>query len=152
MVKATGFPSWLNSFHFAFARQFAPADPQRSVNIAMNRLEKLGHFLSKPILQPLNFFLREIKNPLVILALTVSLVAIATLIFYPAQFMLVVTTVLPFLAKVEPWMVKLALFVCVETVILGIGLRALGRMCNKELRKQWHDQKIVPVHIGAKKL
>lgn len=150
MITPTGFNSWSNFFQFALAREFVSADVEKPVEISVNRLEKFGHAISRPFLHPMNFLLREIKNPIVILSLTVSLVALATLIFYPAELMMAVYTVLPFLAKVQPWMVKLAFFGVVQTTILGVGLRALGRMCNAELRNAWHAKEIVPVHVGAK--
>ncbi len=150
MTTPTGFSSWPNFFQFALAREFVPTDEEKPVVIAANRLEKLGHAISRPLLNPVNFLLREIKNPLVILSLTVALVALATLIFYPAEFMMAVYTILPFLAKVQPWMVKLAVFCGTEATILAVGLRALGRMCNTELRRAWHANEIVPVHIGAR--
>lgn len=152
MVTPTGFSSWPNFFNFALARNLVSANPQHNVEIRENLLEKAGHALSRPLLNPLNFLLREIKNPLVILALTVTLVAIATLIFYPAQFMAIAYTALPFLAKIQPWMVKLALFACVEATILALGLRALGRMCNRELRQAWLSHKLVPMHLGARRI
>lgn len=150
MVTPTGFHSWSNFFHFALARKFAPRDPHQPVTISRNVLENVGHVISRPILTPLNFMLREIKNPLVILALTVTLVALATILFYPAQFMMVASTVFPFLVKIQPWMVKLALFAAVETTILALGVRALGRMCNRELRQAWHARKLLPIHLGAR--
>lgn len=150
MLVPTGFSSWSNYLNFALARKFVATDSQMPVEIDENWLQKIGHGVSRPFLNPLNFLLREIKNPLVILVLTVSLIAIVTLVFYPFQFMVAACRVFPFLAYIQPWMVKLALYIGVEATIGAIGLRALGRMCNPKLRKAWQNQKIVPMHIGAK--
>lgn len=152
MISPNGFPSWSSYFQFGLAREFAPANSSETVKIAKNRLEKLGELLSRPILKPFNFFLREIRNPLVILSLTVTLVALATLLFYPAQLMLAVSTLLPFLGGIQPWMAKLAFFGLVEVTVAGIGLRAFGRMCNSQLRRAWEQRQIIPVHLGAKKI
>lgn len=150
MITPTGFDSWSNFFEFGLAREFVSADVEEAIEIPESRLEKFGHVLSFPLLHPVNYLMREIKNPLVILSLTVALVALATLIFYPAQMMAAVYSVLPFLAKVQPWMAKLAAFCVVQTTILGMGLRALGRMCNTDLRKAWDNKEIVAIHIGAR--
>lgn len=150
MYTPAGFPSWSNYAHFILAREFAPQDPTQQVPIAQNRLEVLGHALSLPVAKPFNYLLREIRNPLVILSLAVSLVALATLVFYPAELVLFATTLFPFLAHAKPWMFKAALYVGVQTTILGLGLRALGRVCNDALMHAWHTRQIVPVHVGAK--
>lgn len=150
MIVPSGFSSWQSYFQFAFAREFITMDTGESLGIKKNSLEKVGEVVSRPFLRPLDFLLREIKNPVVITAITVTLIAITTLIFYPAHFMLAVGSVLPFLVKVQPWMVKFALYIAVEVVIAAIGLRIFGRMCNTELRRLWNNNEIMPIYIGAK--
>lgn len=148
MLTPTGFPSWRNYFQFALAREFVTTDENQPYVYERNWMETVGQNISRPLVNPVNFLLREIKNPLVILALTVSAIAVVSLVFYPAQFLGVVYTVLPFLSKVQPWMVKAALFVGVEATIAAIGLRAFGRMCNQDLRRAWHANEIRALQIG----
>lgn len=150
MFVPSGFSSWSDFGHFTLAREFALVDSSQPAVLAQNPLERLGQLLSFPVTTPFNFILREIKNPLVIVSLTVSLVALATLVFYPAELFLAATSVVPFLAHAEAWMFKLALFVGVEVTIAGIGVRALGRVCNRALLDAWRMHAIVPIHIGAK--
>jgi hypothetical protein len=152
MFVPHGFSSWSDYGHFTLAREFAYVDSGQRVSVAKTTLEKVGHVLSFPVTTPFNFILKEIKNPLVILSLTVSLVALATLVFYPAELFLAATAVFPFLAYAEAWMFKLALFVGLEATIAGVGLRALGRVCNAQLVAAWQSHQIVPVHVGAKSL
>lgn len=151
MTHPTGFTSWSNYFSFALAQDFVEKETFSHPQITKNFCEKCGHLISQPFVAPANFLLREIKNPLVISAITISLIAAATLIFYPTQFVAAATTLFPFLVKIKPWMIKLGLFTCVEITITAVGIRALGRLLNKELLHAWQSQKIIPVHIGAKK-
>jgi hypothetical protein len=151
MKAPIGFASWTSYFHFVAATDFADARTGYSLQKEKNAFERIGEIVVKPIFLPLNFLVREIKNPLVIVALTTSLIAIATLIFYPTQFMAVCYTALPFLAKVKPWMVKFALYLVAEGTITALGMRALGRLCNRELVRAWHAREIIPIHLGAKR-
>lgn len=149
MHAPRGFSSWRSYFHFTMARDFVDArtyEPWKERNIG----ERIGNLLMKPIFQPLNFLAREIKNPLVIVALTTTLIAITTLVFYPTELMAVVGTVFPFAMKIRPWMVKFALFLTVEGTICAIGLRAFSRLCNERLVAAWHARSILPLHIGMK--
>jgi hypothetical protein len=151
MNGPAGFPSWKNYFSFAFASDFIATQESFVLHRQKNWGEALGEIISKPVLGPINFLVREIKNPLVILSITVSLVAAATLVFYPAQCIAAATTLFPFLVQMRPWMIKIAVFTCVESTILAVGLRALGRMCNKELHRAWLAHEIIPIHLGAKR-
>jgi hypothetical protein len=148
----TGFPSWPNYFKFTLANEFVEKESGNIYHIKKGVLDRIANIICWPVLAPLNFFLREIKNPLVILSLTITLVALATLIFYPAQFMGAACTILPFLSHVKPWMVKFAVFLAVQMTIIGIGLRALGRLNNQELRHRWDALEICPIFIGAKRI
>jgi len=143
-----GFTSWADYGHFSFAREYVT---QAGEPYAYDRnwLETIGHAMAWPVLQPANFIAREIQNPLVILALTVSAIALATIAFYPTQFFGALSTIAPFLSKFHPWMAKFALFLCIEITIAGIGLRTLGRVTNDDLMLAWTNREIRPLHIGA---
>lgn len=151
LQKPTGFPSWSNYFSFSLAKDFVEKESLSPLSIEKNFLENIGHFVSRPVLNPINFLLREIKNPLVILFITILLIGASTLVFYPVHCMTMVITFLPFLGQIQPWMVKFFLFISLQTTILAIGVKALGRMFNKKLLDAWRSQKIIAVHIGAKK-
>ncbi len=87
-----------------------------------------------------------------ILALTVSAIAVVTIAFYPAQFMATSYAVLPFLEGVKPWMVKFGLYLMVQATMTGIGLRAFGRVCNLNLREAWQKSELQAIHIGDRNI
>ncbi len=148
-MTPTGFTSWPDYFRFTLAREFVPAEHNHAPSIPLNWMERTGHALSRPFLNPINSLLKNIKNPLVITALTIVAIAAITIIFYPAQFAAALYTVAPFLTHIQPWMMKGALFVGVEIIIGTLGLRALGRVCNPLLRTAWHTHQIIAIPIGT---
>lgn len=139
----TGFPSWRSYFSFAVAREFTGGEHRP------NLIERIGDVLSYPVFRPLNSLFQNITNPLVLTALVVAGIALTTLLFYPAQFIAAVQYVLPFIARIESWMLRFVLFAAIETAILGIGLRALGRMCNEPLKAAWINGNLEAHHIGS---
>lgn len=149
-MTPTGFPSWANYFRFVLAREFVPAEDNHAPPIPSNWMERTGHALSRPLLNPIHFLLQNITNPLVIVALTITALAAVTIVFYSTQFAAVVYTVAPCLTHIQPWMIKGALFVGVELIIGMLGLRALGRVCNPQLRTAWNAHQITAIPIGSR--
>ena len=145
------FLSFRDYSRFATAREYFLKDHPRPFEYSKNFLERIGDILLKPTLGPVDLLLRNIKNPLTILALAVTAIFITTIIFYPAEAAKAATTLAPFLVHVEPWMTKFALFSAMNVNILGLGLRTLGRLCNKELMPAWEAQPraIKPIAIGT---
>ena len=147
MSHPTGFDSWHNYFQFSLANEFVGAEGN-NFQYQRNDLEKTGYFLSSFVTRPLNFTLKNIKNPLFILALAITCIAITTIIFYPAHFMFILAKTIPFVFRVQPWMVKAAVFTILETTIFGLGLRTFGRVCNLELLHAWQQKEVIPVFLG----
>src|SRR5437868_10796956 len=77
------FESFANYLQFSLCRNFSLQDGSPYL-YTQNTCEKVGNFLSKPVLGPLDFSVRNGRNPLFILALTVVGVFTATMLFYPA--------------------------------------------------------------------
>jgi len=161
MFKPTGFGSWRNYFRYILARKFIPFEKNQEDTFTnankvleyqyqTNILEKIGQFISRPIIEPLSFVVKHIQNPLFIIALTITAIALVTIGFYPNYFILVAAKVFPLILKLQPWMIKLGLYCVLLITILGIGIRGLGRVCNEELLKKWHEKKIWVMDLGDK--
>lgn len=50
---------------------------------------------------------------------------------------------------INPHTVKLALFAFIQFTILGVGIRALGRLNNSRLRNAWEANQIEALQIGS---
>ena len=148
MTAPTGFRSWSNYFQFALAREFVDREsnlPYKNRNF----LERVGHSVAQPLLAPTNFLFENIKNPVMILACTVMTIALISVAFYPAQMIGLMTTVLPLLANIEVWMIKGVIFGALEGTILAVGMRALGRVCNPQLRADWLAGQVTALQLGT---
>ena len=143
------FDSYRDYFSFIFAKDFYDLKQKQMMDCSVHPLEKVGGAILSPLFKPLDQILQNIKNPLVITALTTTALAIATLIFYPVHFMDILTKAIPLIGRIQPWMVKLALFCVVELNILALGLRTLGRLSNATLVQAWNRRDVEPIAIGA---
>lgn len=151
MLAPLEFNSWRGYFRFSFAREFAHHDGHeyRILNYPRNILERVGNFMTRPFLMPTDYLLREIKNPLVITALTVAALAVASFIFYPAQFLSVVYTIIPIAKSLQLWMVKAAAYTAINILIAGVGIRTIGRLCNSKLMKVQREGNLAPITLGS---
>lgn len=134
---------------FAMAKEFVHQGDGTNFAYQKNRLERLGEIILKPIFHPTDLFFRNIRNPLVILAMTATAIALVSIAFYPTQFMAGVYTVAPFLKLAEPWMVKFALYVTTQSFILGLGLRTLGRQNNEALMTALRARGLAAIPLGS---
>jgi hypothetical protein len=98
---------------------------------------------------PLDYLFREITNPITLVALTALAALAVTIAFYPATVLGAVTTVVPIVASIQPWMLKMALYILIQTTVLGLGLRAYGRLQNPQLCQEWRNGTINALFIGA---
>lgn len=143
------FDSYIDYFRFSCAKGFYNLTDEKEVAYPKNILEKVGNKILAPIVVPMDRLLKNIRNPLVIVALTIAAIAIATIAFYPEVVAAAIGTALPFLLKIEPWMLKFAVFSAIELNILALGLRTLGRLCNKDLMQAWKNKEIDSFAIGT---
>lgn len=134
---------------FVGAREFLNSRDGTAFRYQANACEGVGRVLSRPVLGISNKALQNINDPLMIIALTIVALVTVSIWFYPAAALQIVGTVFPFALKLTPGMVRMASFLTVELTILGIGLKAIGRMCNHALVDAWNANQLVPVPIGA---
>lgn len=159
MIGPIANDSFLGWCRFALARDFITVQSSQQEDgraelfqYEQTTLERCGRALRFGVGSVLDLLLREIKNPITIVALTALASIIVTIAFYPTAAISTISTVLPFVASIEPWMLKMAVYVLLQTTIVGLGLRAYGRFINADLVKAWRDSDIEPLFIGTKTL
>lgn len=140
MDHFSGFPDYIR---FTFAKDFtwkeASATPFKYTK---NKYEKIGNLFTKPILKPIDFSLRNGRNPLFIIAMTIGALFSATLLFYP---WVVAGVFTPAIAAG----IKATAFTLTQSSIVGLCLRTLGRLNNQELMQEWDQHRIAPRGIGS---
>lgn len=138
-------------FAFAFAKGFRNIKTQEEHQWKKNSLEQLGTVLRWGVGSLTDTLLKEIKNPVTIVGLTSLALLAVTIAFYPGTVIAVTAIVFPAALKIQPWMIKIALYILVQTTIAGIGIRAYGRLCNEQLVQDWKQGSLKAVHVGEKK-
>jgi hypothetical protein len=134
---------------FATAREFWNADNTQDEFIYQkSTLEKIGSVLVSPLWNTSDAAFRNIRQPLFITALTAAALATTTLAYYPEEVFEMISKVVP-LNRIEPWTVKLTMWIASQTLILGFGLRTYGRLDNHHLKSAWDTKAIIAVPIGA---
>lgn len=136
-------------FQFVFAREFRYKGDLSLYPEEPRLLQRLGGALSAPILGISNFLLQNLNNPLLIIAVTIVAIAAVSICFYPAATVAFIGFIAPPLLKITPAMIKFALFTVVELTILGLGIRAIGRMNQPKLVELWNQRQLVAIQIGA---
>jgi hypothetical protein len=132
------FSSLGSYIRFAAARKFEVEDGA-SIK-ARTCMERLGGYMVTPLLGPAHFCMKNIRNPLMIAALTVSALFFATLLYYPSTLALIVAGIPA---------IKMGSYLTVQTTILGLCLRTLGRLNNEELMQKWDAGKLKPIAVGT---
>lgn len=118
-------------------------------NYKKNTIERVGDLFVFPLFGGSDYFLKNIKEPYFITALTVVSIALTTLFFYPKKCAEFAVKIFPLFSSIEPWMVKFGTYVISQLTILGIGLRTLGRYSNQELNTAWKQKSIVSIPVGT---
>ncbi len=147
-----GFNSFSEYWQFAGAREFWDVDNNERVIYAKTRMEHLGDFLAYPLMKITDYAMRNIRNPLMILSVTLTAIIGVTILFYPEELVNVVSRVIPIAQQLKPWMIKVALYMTLQITILGIGLRTMGRLNPfGELWIVWNQtpRVIVPIALGT---
>lgn len=139
MKYFSGFKEYAN---FALAREFIYADSSKgNFKHSPNTLEKLGSFLVAPLFNPADKIMKNMNNPVVIVAVTTAGLFAATLAFYPATIVHIIDHV---------WVLHMASFALSQSAILGIGLRTLGRLSQDcALMQAWKRQELIPLPLGS---
>lgn len=146
--------NYINNVHeycrFAAAREFWQSNlEQGRFDYNKNILEKMGDILVWPIFRNSDSFLKRIREPYMITAITVAAIGLTTVFFYPEQTVNTLNTVVPITSLIDPKTVKFLIFLGSEATIFGIGTRTLGRLCNDELQEAWKNKTVVAIPMGA---
>jgi hypothetical protein len=152
ILTPTGFHSFSEYWQFVCAREFRDVNNHERVIYAKTRLERLGDFMVYPIMRLTDHTMRNIRNPLMILSITLTAIIAVTILFYPDELIRAATKAIPIAHRLEPWMVKAALFTELQVTILGIGIRAFGRLDpSGALWNLWdHGPRIIrPIAVGT---
>lgn len=135
-------------FSFGMAKEFRDVTTKEKYIYPQNCFEKVGHYLRIPVGKAVDLTFQEMRNPVAIVGAASIAATVVTIAFYPDELFAVV----PLLYEVKPWMVKLGVFLTLQTTILGLGMRAYGHFGNYTLYEAWRKGQIEPVHIGEKRI
>lgn len=143
-----GFDSWKDYFQFSLGREFVNRETGILFTVH-SPIERVGHALANVVMKPLDLVMREFRNPMVIVALTIAMLVATTIVFYPAHAMAIACKVFPFLKVIEVGHVKFVLYAVSQTVIAGLGIRTVGRLSNHELMGSLRAREIIALSIGT---
>lgn len=143
------FDSASDYFNFVFAREFRTRDKEDIFRGSSHSslLERVGGVLTAPILWTGDKLWQN--KPIFCVIVSVILIAAISFAIYPVATAAFFISIAPFLAKITPQIPRVAAFVLGEATVLGVGLRAIGRMSNEKLVKAWNQKKIFPVKFGT---
>ena len=131
------------------AKDFYDPTTQQIFKRSKNGLEKTGDFLQWGVNSSLDFLMRKYNNPLVIIALTALLMLVVTIAFYPLVAWGMMVTVAPCASSITPGMLLFATYLTLQLTITGVGIRALGRLSDKQFMKRYNNGELIPLYIGT---
>ncbi|HEY4255411.1 MAG TPA: hypothetical protein VGM34_03585 [Chlamydiales bacterium] len=149
-MTPNGFNTWREYFSFTLAREYMSRDTGELFSFQPGYLERAGKVFSFVVLTPLDAFLRGIRNPLVILSLTMISLFFVSIAFYPVQTWALASSAIPLIKGIKSSHIQAACYLVSQGLILGLGLRAVGRLSNQSLMDAYRAGSIVPVPIGAR--
>ena len=120
-----------SNLHFAFHKESS----KLREDIPTNKLEQIGNLLSWIVYEFKSIFRNAICDPRVItVCLTLFFMILTALFFYPSNTWDIMGDIFTWVFTHINWgYVRFSLWVLSELTIFGLGLRAFGRFCNKEL-------------------
>jgi len=150
-LTPTGFDSYHHYFQFVFAKEFRLQENHDPFVYSKSVLEHVGGILAKPFTGFTDFSLKNIRNPLFITSLALTAICGVTILFYPDRVVQWMERFIPVVLNVKPWMIKAGFYTAIQSVILGIGLRTLGRLNNAVLWEAWTTlpRRIIPISLGT---
>ncbi len=129
--------TWKEGFRFALAWELRFKRGQNP-SYPMNSIEKWSCWYLKPLYQALDWASKRLRRPMMIVLLTFFTALIVSIAFYNIPAFI-------FLGKIFPAkLIRLFFFIYIETVILGMGCRALGRFQNTALMSLWEKNELEP--------
>lgn len=151
MIAPTGFQSWKEYFSFVLAREYVSNRTGEVFVFEKGALEKIGRSLSSIGTKPVDYFLKEIRNPLMLLSTTVSALFLTSIVFYPSETWSIATRIFPFIENVKSHHVHACFYGISQSIILGIGMQAYGRLGNHALMQAFQKKEIIPIPIGSQR-
>jgi hypothetical protein len=143
--------NYKNFWPIILAKEFRVKNSGKVFQYQKNTMEKMGHVLRFGLGSIADLILREIKNPIMIIALTAIGFLIATFLFYPTVTLAIIAKVFPFIYAIKFWMIKLAIYISLQLTVLGVSLRTLGHLQNKFLMDEWSNGNLESVFIGDRR-
>lgn len=120
-----------SNLRFALSKESAKV---RNI-IPLNRPEQIGNWLSWPVYEFRNHFVRSITDPrFVTICLTLIAMIVTALLFYPSTTWDILLNTLGWIVSHINWSyVRFGLWILSEVTIFGLGIRAFGRFSNQKL-------------------
>jgi hypothetical protein len=130
----------VHSGFFSHTKLALTGNPAQYGDYHKNLTEKLGNLLLYPSLNLPKGLINALYNPKV---LTVAFTALALIgvqfAFYPITSALLLEKALVLIsAYITPEIAKLAAYVFIQTAIVGLGTRAMGRFTNEGLMNKFY--------------
>lgn len=147
-----GFDSCRSYFAFIAAKEFIYSESREPYLHESNRLDAGGSILAKIVAVPLDIAIRNFKTPMAAVIFTIVGLAVATIFFYPMQTVAAVRFLFPWASHIGIGHVRACAYGVLQAVILGFGLRGLGRLNNANLMQAYRLGQIEPVAIGSSRL
>ncbi len=150
-MNVSGFDSFRDFAVFALAREFSGDEPAKPDPQQSNWLICSGETLTKATLLPLDFALRQLKNPSMAVVFTIAALVAASVFFYPLQTAAAVQLICPWARHIARWQIRLLGYSAIQLGILGLGIRTLGRLNDPKLMEAYRLKTVAPISIGSVK-
>lgn len=133
--------TWKEGFRFALAAEFRLKD-EGSFGYKMSSIEKIGTLYLKPLYRSFHWISSHIRKPSIIIFATLLVAFLVALTFYNLPTFVLLGKLFP-----SKW-VRFLFFLYIETTLLSLGCRAIGRFSNTLLVDLWKKGQLVPIFPG----
>ena len=134
---------------FVFAKEYCLRETNEPFVYQKSFAEKIGDVFLIPTMRPRDLVLRNLNNPIFIMSMVILGIALTTIAFYPTQFALVASMVMPAMIKLSPATIKFGLYIFTNMTIIGLFLRTWCRLNPEgELVKNWEKGNLRAVAVG----
>lgn len=140
------FASVTEYVHFCWAKKFCYAEDINR-EFPSHWVERLSNIALSPIQEPLHKIL-ESNARLFFAIVGITGVVMETCFFYPEETFGLMKTMCSPVFVLEPWMVKLGLYLASEGAITALMTRTFSRLNNTELIKVFTQHNVIPIHLG----
>ncbi len=134
---------WKEGFQFALARGFRTKEGLPA-SYPMSIGEKFGSIFLTPLYKTFEQISKYIRKPIAISLFTLIAALLAVVVFYNFPAFVILGKLFPYQT------VRFILFLYIESILLCIGCRALGRFNNSVLIELWREDKLIPILPGER--